>query len=300
MKKSLFLSLLVALLLISCVEDEDTITQKKLKSKATVVKVANLDKLKVVFQPYQYTFDDWDNGVQEIPRLTFSGITPKWQRIIEDVPVENKKSFFFRLMLPLILMSNEKILNEREVVKEGNLLSPEFISIAIKYRVIKDESEALTSEHQKILLDRVNTIPPSLALAQAAEESGWGTSRFTLEGNAFFGQWDFSGKGIKPKEARESLGDYGIARFKTPLASVEGYMLNINTTSAYKALRDLRAQQIRQSKNVSGLLLASTLIKYSERGEDYISALSSLIRYNNLSDLDKAFLSDNNPLHLVF
>ncbi|EGM71558.1 glucosaminidase domain-containing protein [Shewanella sp. HN-41] len=75
---------------------------------------------------------------------------------------------------------------------------------------------------------------PSLVLAQAAEESGWATSRFTVEGNAYFGQWDFSGKGMKPRQQRKALGNYGVAQFDTPLESVEGYLLNLNTSNAYQ------------------------------------------------------------------
>jgi len=84
-------------------------------------------------------------------------------------------------------------------------------------------------------------VPPSLALAQAAEESGWGTSRFAIKGNSLFGQWDFSGKGIKPKEQRENLGDYGIAAFDSPQDSIEAYMLNLNTHRAYQRMRQEHA-----------------------------------------------------------
>jgi len=142
-------------------------------------------------------------------------------------------------------------------------------------------------------------MPPSLALAQAAEESGWATSRFTEEGNAFFGQWDFSGKGITPKQQRKELGNYGLARFSSPLASVEGYMLNINITGAYKKLRVLRAKLRNENKAITGLELAGTLDKYSERGQAYIDGLRSMIRYNKLEGVDDAYLSDTILIKLV-
>ena len=302
MTKTLLVPLSFSLFLMACSEEQNAsiVPVNDLMKNPTVIKVKNLDKLKTVLTPYDYTFDDWEEGLQEIPRLTFSGFTEKLNKQIEKIPVENKKSLFFRLMLPLILAANEKVLSERDVVKKSALDSPELIAIALKYRVIKEKVDTLTQENKDTLLKRVNIIPPSLALAQAAEESGWGSSRFTLEGNAFFGQWDFSGNGIKPKQQRKELGNYGIARFKSPLASVEGYMLNINTTSAYQSLRDLRATHVKQKKKVSGLLLAGTLIKYSERGEAYIKSLRHLIQYNKLSTTDEAYLSGNQLIYLEF
>ena len=145
----------------------------------------------------------------------------------------------------------------------------------------------------------MDIIPPSLALAQAAEESGWGTSRFTAEGNAFFGQWDFSGKGMIPKQQRKELGNYGVARFDSPLDSVQGYMFNINTASAYQELRKLRARLRADKREVTGLRLASTLDKYSERGEDYVEGIMQMIRYNKLENVDETYLSDNKLIHLI-
>lgn len=142
-------------------------------------------------------------------------------------------------------------------------------------------------------------MPPSLVLAQAAEESGWATSRFTVEGNAFFGQWDFSGNGMIPKQQRKELGNYGLARFDTPQASVEGYMLNINTNAAYIKLRELRRDLRADSQAITGLELANTLDKYSERGQAYIDGIQQMIRYNKLDQVDAAYLSDNATLHLI-
>jgi len=298
MKKIIIFTLLSVLFLSACTENLST--SEKLMANPTEIKITSLDDLNAVFKKLHYTPEDWENGEKEVPRLTFESVSPKWQEISKNLPVENKKSIFLRLILPLVLVSNENILREREIVKTAKLISPELISIALKYEVIEDETMALTNADKQTLLKRVNIIPPSLALAQAAEESAWGTSRFALEGNAFFGQWDFSGNGIKPKQQRTELGNYGIARFDSPLGSVEGYMLNINTTSAYKSLRNLRAKQVATNKPFSGLLLAGTLIKYSERGQAYIDGLRSLIRYNKLSVTDDTFLSDNNLVHLVY
>jgi len=104
---------------------------------------------------------------------------------------------------------------------------------------------------------------------------------------------------LAPKQQRKELGNYGLARFDSPLGSVEGYMLNINITGAYKKLRDLRAKLRQENKGITGLELAGTLDKYSERGQAYIDGLRSMIRYNKLEDVDEAYLSDSIMIKLV-
>lgn len=298
MKKWLSLTLITLVLVTAC--SENTSPAEKLMSNPKEVKISSLKDLDSVFAELHYTQADWEKGDREVPRLTFEKVNPKWQEISDQIPVENKKMIFLRLMLPLVLVSNERILQEREIVKSAKLTSAELIAIAIKYKVLDDGDSIITAQQKQALLARVNTIPPSLALAQAAEESAWGTSRFALEGNAFFGQWDFSGNGIKPKQQRKELGNYGIARFDSPLASVEGYMLNINSSSAYQSLRDLRAKQVAKGSTYSGTLLAGTLIKYSERGQAYIEGLRHLISYNKLELTDDTYLSNNKLVHLVY
>ena len=302
MKQPLFFILCFTLFLSACTEStppESASQEEQLMAKPTEFKASSLNDLDALFERFHYTLDDWKKGVNAVPRLTFQGVVPEWQQASKNMQVEKKKSIFFRLILPLVLVSNENILRDREIVQTAALNSENLVNLAIKYRVIKNQNTPLTTPLRLQLLKRVNTIPPSLALAQAAEESGWGTSRFALEGNAFFGQWDFSGKGIKPKQQRKELGNYGIASFDSPLASVEGYMLNINTGAAYQALRDLRAEQVMNNKPYSGILLAGTLINYSERREEYIRGLRALIRYNKLEITDQAHLSDNKLVHIV-
>jgi uncharacterized FlgJ-related protein len=262
------------------------------------VQLGSLDDLMALFDKYEYNSASWAKGNREVPRITFEKVSERWKQTSSDMPVKLKKQVFFRLMAPLVLMSNENILRERELVKTLSLTSPKLIELAIKYRVIKDEAIVLTQAHRTDLLMHVDIMPPSLALAQAAEESGWATSRFAEEGNAFFGQWDFSGKGMRPKQQRKELGDYGLARFDSPLGSVEGYMFNINITGAYEKLRLLRAQLRQENKALTGIELAGTLDKYSERGQAYIDGIREMITYNKLEDVDEAYLSDNHLIHL--
>jgi len=148
------------------------------------------------------------------------------------------------------------------------------------------------------LLERVDSIPPSLALGQTAYESGYGTSRFAVEGNALFGQWTYSGKGMKPKEHRASKGNYGVASYRWPFNSVRSYMQNLNTHNAYQGLRDKRAELRKQGKEVTGMALTEALGSYSEKGMEYVKTLQSIIRVNNLANADKAHLRDE-PVTLI-
>ena len=145
---------------------------------------------------------------------------------------------------------------------------------------------------------RVDEVPVSLVLAQAANESGWGTSRFAAEGNALFGQWSFGGSGMLPSEQRASLGDYRVAAFESPLLSVIAYMRNLNTHNAYARLRELRAAARAAGEEPSGYELAAGLDRYSERGQDYVDELRSMIDFNGLRPTDETYLAEE-PVYLL-
>lgn len=288
--------------LVACQDNansQSAITSKKSLPEAEVIKIGSLDELMTLFEELDYTRKSWEAGSREVPRITFDRVSENWKKTSMNMPVPLKKQVFFRLMAPLVLMSNENILLERQQVIDSPLDSAELISLARKYKIIADTKESLSDKDRQALLARVDILPPSLVLAQAAEESGWGTSRFTSEGNSFFGQWDFSGNGMVPAQQRKELGNYGLARFDSPLDSVEGYMLNINTHNAYKKLRDLRIKIRAKDKLITGHELAGTLDKYSERGQAYIDGIREMIRYNGLGPADEAYLSDNRVIRLV-
>lgn len=263
------------------------------------IHINSLDELSTLFDSLSYNTKSWQEGNREVPRLTFDSVSERWQKTSNEIPVQQKKMIFFRLIAPLILVANENILLERRLIESAPLDDIVLLNIAVKYRIIKGVDETITEQQRQQLLEEIDILPPSLVLAQAAEESGWATSRFTVEGNAFFGQWDFSGNGMVPKQQRKELGNYGLARFDTPLASVEGYMLNLNTNNAYKKLRSLRASLRANNSPITGLELAGTLDKYSERGQAYIDGIRQMIRYNKLDQVDEAYLSDSAPLHLI-
>ncbi|MEI6897673.1 MAG: glucosaminidase domain-containing protein [Psychromonas sp.] len=262
------------------------------------VNITSLDELNKLFNKLQYTTENWKDSDRDIPRIIIDKVNENWPNTSSALPVTTKKSIFFRLMMPLILVANENILREREIVQNASLDSKHLTDLAFKYTVIKEPQAKLTQADRHTLLTRVDTFPTSVALAQAAEESGWATSRFALQGNAFFGLWDFTGNGMKPKQQRQELGNYGVARFDNPLASVEAYMLNINTHQAYSQLRLLRAQKRSNNERITGNQFASKLDKYSERGQAYVQGIQQIIRYNNLESTDGLSLDNSKEIHL--
>jgi len=265
------------------------------------VESKNYNDVLQLFNEIGYTAEQWQAGIREVPRIEITNIPQRWQKVTQTIPVSDKKNIFFRLTGSGILQANEKIMSEREhllnAIDKKDIDENEWLTaLAVKYKVIKQESEKLDNAALIDLKKRVDIVPPSLALAQAAEESGWGTSRFAIKGNSLFGQWDFSGKGIKPKEQRANLGNYGIAAFDSPQDSIEAYMLNLNTHRAYQRMRQKRAVFRQQDKQPTGWDLAKTLDKYSERGADYVKSLHSIMSYNKLNDADQAYLWDKGKI----
>lgn len=260
-----------------------------------------------LFERIGYTEEAWKKGVREVPRAFLTHIPERWTKDSQKMPVGDKKALFFRLTGPAVLHSNSLIKEERRrllAVKddfESAKITQEqriwLLELAKHYKVKAEGSinDALIDE----LLVRVDEIPVSLALAQAAEESGWGTSRFAVLGNALFGQWDFSGKGIKPQQQRKELGNYGIAQFKSPQESVNSYMRNLNTHRSYASLRKLRAQLRMSGESVTGYKLATKLDRYSERGKAYVEGLHSIMRVNNLAPTDEAYLWDREAIYIT-
>jgi len=287
-----YLSLIFALIFFSACSDTQSMQMKK-------TRLDSIDELGQFFEDLNYTSSNWKSKHNEVPRLNLSEIPETWKTVSETLPVKEKKNIFFRLITPLVLISNEAIMKERRRLLKEPKDSEWMKKLALKYRVLRKDDTSLTDEKLEILKKRVDIIPPSLALAQAAEESGWGTSRFASEGNALFGQWDFSGEGMRPGEQRSELGDYGLARFDTPLDAVKAYMLNLNTTFAYTGLRSLRQDLREKDEKVTGWELAKSLDRYSERGQAYIDGLHDMMSYNKLQPVDYASLSADPTIHLI-
>jgi Bax protein len=141
---------------------------------------------------------------------------------------------------------------------------------------------------KKEFLKKINTIPPSLALAQAAIESGWGKSRFVKEANNIFGHWEYSNKGLAPKSKYDHIKiDYSIKIFPTLEDSIAAYMKNLNRNPAYKKFRDLREKYTEENKTFTGIAAADTMINYSQKKEEYVKILKQMIKTNNWDKYDK-------------
>ncbi len=201
---------------------------------------------------------------------------------------KKKRELFIKIILPLILDENEKIKQDRK--KLFKILSKNFNTIGERVW-LKRRFKEYKIEDQDLgkLKMRMDIVPVSIALAQAANESGWGTSRFALEGNALFGQWTWSKKGISPKN-KDPNQSHKVLQFQILKASVRAYKNNLNTHSAYQEFRETRAQ-LRENKEVlNGLKLTKYLKNYASIGERYVTILESIIENNSLTDFDKANL----------
>ncbi len=207
---------------------------------------------------------------------------PNEMKNIENI--KKRKNLFIKIVLPLIIEENVKIRLDRKKLflilnKNNNSRSDiEWLNKKFKqYGVIKNDFSTL-----KV---RIDEIPVSLAIAQAAKETGWGTSRFAQKGNALFGQWTWSGEGIKPAAA-DTNSKHKVASFKVLKASVKAYHRNINTHSSYREFRRERSIQRDNYGKLNSLELLKYLDKYAETGVEYTKVLEKIIKQNSLTDFD--------------
>ena len=195
-----------------------------------------------------------------------------------------KKETFIKIVLPLIVAENERILADREklIVLSDKKFTTDLEKQWIRQKLLEYK---VKKGNLKELIVRMDIIPTSIALAQAAKESGWGTSRFALEGNAIFGQWTWSGQGIAPLD-RESNKNHKILKFPILRASVKAYQNNLNTHKSYSKFRQKRQVLRDKNKKISGLELTETLNNYAQTGSEYTKILNQIIRQNRLTDFE--------------
>lgn len=282
---------------------EIKINQNSINSESAIVKH---DEVEAVLQN-SAELSEWLEGVWA--EESGEGIVPRVavMSLPDDMgalDVAGKKRTFFRMVLPHVLEENDRLLDERRFVEEarsklagGTVLdeaeSRRLAGLAALYRV-KGWKKMLGAEAGELasrLLEKVDAIPPSLALAQAAIESGWGTSRFARLGNNLFGQWRFDGKGGIVPEGRAEGATYTVADYADLGESVAAYMKNLNTLWAYEDLRTARAALRSRGARPDGWTLASGLLRYSERKEAYVEEVRAIIKSNGLSSFDAAKLS---------
>ena len=213
-------------------------------------------------------------------------LLPQEIKLIENS--KKRKEFFIQIVLPLIIQENNNIKLDRKtlfsIINKNNNSNSEKKWLDKKYKQYGIKSKDLST-----LKIRMDEIPVSLAIAQAAKETGWGTSRFAQEGNALFGQWTWSGEGLKPKEAKEGEG-HKVMKFNILQASVRAYQRNLNTHSTYKGFRKARAKLRDLNKPLDSIELSKHLNKYAETGNQYVEVLQKIIKQNKLQDYDDAKL----------
>lgn len=255
-----------------------------------ILAFANPASLQAHFDSIGYDLDAVRLGKSPVPRVLLARVP---DGLADMRRTERRKQVFISLMLPLVLEANERVLRQRAHIllyqaklAAGRALSPaqkkDLAGIAAIYGVSPDRIDQL--------LARVDAVPPSLALAQAAIESGWGTSRFVREGNAPFGQWTTGDQpGIVPS-SREDGKTHRIRSFDRLIDSVQSYLFNLNTHRAYRDFRTLRAEMRDGAQPLDGYGLVSGLNAYSERKGEYLTLLRQVIRTNGLDALDDAQL----------
>ena len=244
----------------------------------------NASTIKQLFEDTKYSLKDVRKT--KLVKPVALTLLPNEIKMIENT--SKRKEFFIQIVLPLILKENSNIKIDRKrlfsIINKSNNTDLEKKWLERKYKQYGIPSKDLST-----LKIRMDEIPVSLALAQAAKETGWGTSRFAQEGNALFGQWTWSGEGLKPKDADKNEG-HKVMKFNVLQASVRAYQRNLNTHATYKEFRKERAKLRDDGKPLDSMRLSEFLNKYAETGNQYVEVLQKIIKQNNLQDFDDAKL----------
>ena len=245
------------------------------------------DTVRLSASTIEQLFKDTDYNLEDVRKTKLVkpivlSLLPEEMKMIENT--KERKNLFIKIILPLVLDENNQIKLDRKklfsVLNKNNNTNVEKKWLDEKFR-----QYGVLNKDFSTLKIRMDEIPVSLAIAQAAKETGWGTSRFALEGNALFGQWTWSGEGIKPAGAADDA-THKVMKFKILKSSVRAYQRNLNTHSSYKKFRMVRAELRDNKKNLNSLILADYLDKYAETGKEYVSVLKKIIEQNNLIDFD--------------
>ena len=244
----------------------------------------NASTIKQLFEDTNYTLKEVRE--KKLVKPVALTLLPNEIKMIENT--KKRKDFFIQIVLPLVLKENNNIRIDRKrlftiINKSSNS------NLEKKWLEKKYKQYGIPSKDLSVLKIRMDEIPVSLAIAQAAKETGWGTSRFAQEGNALFGQWTWSGEGLKPKDSDKNEG-HKVMKFNVLQASVRAYQRNLNTHSSYKAFREARAKLRDLGKPLDSIFLAKFLNEYAETGDQYVEVLQKIIKQNDLKDFDDAKL----------
>ena len=249
------------------------------------------DTVRLSASTIKQLFEDTDYNLKDVRKKKLVKpvaltLLPTEIKMIENS--KKRKEFFIQIVLPLIIQENNNIRLDRKtlftVINKSNNSDAEKDWLEKKFKQYGVRSRDLST-----LKIRMDVIPVSLAIAQAAKETGWGTSRFAQEGNALFGQWTWSGEGLKPKDSTDGEG-HKVMKFNVLQASVRAYQRNLNTHSSYKDFRKARAELRDLDKPLDSIELSKFLNKYAETGNQYVEVLQKIIVQNKLKDFDDAKL----------
>ena len=277
------------------------------------LRVTSIAELQDFYDGIDFGTTIWRQSEGGVPPVFLTGIPGAWAA---DLSPLAKKSLFFRAVLPLVLTVNRGIEVEREFLlsylasraaEQAGSASDlaRLTELAVKYRIVsalpdkgKDIALTLTAEQLKELSRRVDIVPASMALGQAAYESGYATSRLSSSDNALFGQWRYGTASSAQAHHAAQTSSVGT-HFDTPMDSTGAYALNLNTHPAFQEFRMARAEQRQAGPVLDGYLLAETLGAYSEIDVTYINTLRAIIAENELTETDDAVLRNVEPVILV-
>jgi Bax protein len=260
------------------------------RSAIEILRVRSATDLSAKFAELNYSVDAVRELGAEVPRISLASFPAD---LGELESIEERKALFFGSMLPLVLQVNESILRDRWqlLALRDRLDAGEILSGAdLIWLTLLAQRYGLERIDIDELVLRVDIVPPSMALAQSAVESGWGTSRFAVEGNAVFGQITFAATGIVPLN-RKPGETHLFAAFDALIDGTQSYVRNLNTHRAYAKFRQLRAEQRARGERLDGSRLLDGLLRYSELGQDYIDYVRGVIRANDLDQMDHARLA---------
>ena len=268
----------------------DVLKDKRFKQKGSSDKILSADNLSIAFNTLKYDLAGVTKEGAFVPRIFLEKIPADMSDIQRP---KQKKEIFFKVILPIILKANNKIIIDRQRLLRIEIETNRLLKInaldKLWLAAMSDKYKTRRDDVRQLLL-RVDIIPPSIALAQAAEESGWGTSRFAIEGNALFGQWTYGASNALIPLGRDLGKKHRVKVFPTIFDAVKAYMYNLNTHNAYREFRKKREILRKNKLPLFSEKLLGSLKNYSQRRNEYVKTVRSIIISNQLDILDNAKL----------